>query len=156
VKLRQAQQIISNLGYGRDVDECGSVKLMKLIYLFFIEYCVEVNATDKVPDVFRDYVFLAYQYGPVEKSIYFNLPVVKEWVISCSDPTSWSAFGGVDSGVLDKVATRVRNRYVRMTTDEIVDFTHYHLCEWRKTQPYAQMEFKDGYAYECQAARENY
>ena len=133
---------------------------MKLIYLFYIEYIAEYNSKTNQgfkpdPAGFCGYHFEAWPNGPVENIIYSNLPYIKAALSGKSERyyPEWIHYGKADQECLDEALNRLKKQYLSMTQDQIVDFTHDVLCEWKRTSSLQEMKFPQGCEEECRRAR---
>ena len=155
-KIDRAVELFSSLGiYGEILQDYSKTKLMKLIYLFFIEYIDATRIYNTIPDEFKGYTFYAWEHGPVEKSIYDNIYVVILRLLRISAPVqepSWDSYPEGAKENLTKAFNRVKSCYLPMSPQEIVDFTHEVLDEWKRTPILQKMEFKNGFATECDLA----
>lgn len=112
----------------------SNVKLMKLFYLFCIEYCGITNGEDEFIYTFS---FTAMDKGPVEETIYSNITYIRNQIANHLSPNS----DILKNPDIQKAIHNLR-KFAQWTTEQLVDFTHNVLAEWAKTPLYSKMKLE--------------
>jgi len=127
-KLKQASEIFSRLEI--EVASCCNVKLMKLLYIFYLKY-VQLNGGTPGDD-FKHFRYYAWENGPVETTVYWNIGLVKDWSKNHTQP-QWHNFKNSNHDILSESLTYVNNKFADKSAEYLVDFTHKTLKKWSAT-----------------------